>query len=571
MRRSKIMKKVSLLIKAENLEVATHTLYDLKLIQFFATEYDKLDELSLKELHTEAKELVELRTAITQLKPYFKDMEGAYSKDCIQKTKELAQQEKKLSQQLIQVKDIQTRKKVRLGLRLTSYNIRNGVIGYVDLGNKKLIEDYSKENRKVKQYTYGSRTYFYSNEEPIFTFKEYFIPQEIQEIASKETLQKEYNYVVSQLKLLANANLRHLQAQELKLSKEIEVEQSKEQFKQSKRHVILQGYVPQDQLHHLEISLQSHLADKYTLDIEDIKGDDAPVLLPNKGIVKSFESLLEMYSLPRYREIDPSILMVLFFPIFFGFVLGDFGYGLTAFIAFSIAKMYLPQIKHMISVMQLSAVSSMIFGIWYGEYFGFEPKLFAWEFHRSHDPNTLLLIAVAFGILHINLGLVIGIINHFKNLKKVFCDYISWMILQIAVLFFYIGSQTGVIYNYIGFILLGVTILLLYKGHGIGGIIELPSLFTNILSYARLMAVGLSSIVIAVLVNEFSVPLIQGGPISAIFGILIFTLGHVFNIILGSFEGFLHTLRLHYVEFFTKFYEGGGEEFKPFGKKIQNE
>ena len=572
MARSKIMNKVSLMIKSEDIEKTTHTLYDLQLIEFFSTEHKKLEDLSLKELDKESKEIVELRTAITQLKPYFSVMSGAYSKDSIQKVKELTLKEKKLSQQLLQVKDAQTREKVKTGLRLTPLNIKSGVIGYVDAANIQVVENFKKQERKVKLYTLGERTYFYSPEQPTFSFKEYFIPQEVKKTDSKLDLEKEHNYVISQLKTLANANLRHLQAQELKLSKEIEVEQSKEKFKKSKHHVVLQGYVPQSEIHNLDIAMQSELADKYSLEVEEA-GDNAPILLPNKGIVKAFESLLSMYSLPKYREIDPSILMVFFFPVFFGFILGDFGYGLTSFLVFTVLKAKLPEIKNMLSVMQLSAVSSMLFGIWYGEYFGFEPKLFPFEFHRSHDPNTLLGIAVIFGFLHINAGLFVGILNNLNNFKKIMCDYVSWYILQAGVACFYFASVLGnPNLNYVAWVLIVISAVLLFKGHGIGGIIEMPSIFANMLSYARLMAVGLSSIVIAVLVNQFSVPLIQGGVVSAIFGIVLFTIGHVFNIILGNFEGFLHTLRLHYVEFFTKFYEGGGEEFKPFGSsKIKHE
>jgi len=108
-------------------------------------------------------------------------------------------------------------------------------------------------------------------------------------------------------------------------------------------------------------------------------------------------------------------------------------------------------------------------------------------------------------------------------------------------------------------------------GHGFIGIIEIPSFFTNILSYARLMAVGLSSIAIAVLVNEYTLVLFSKGAIGIFAGVLLFTFGHIFNIVLGNFESFLHTLRLHYVEFFTKFYTGGGREFVPFGQKIREE
>ena len=568
MRKPKPMNKISLIIREKDLDTVVHLLYDLQLVQFFETQHQKLNSISQKELDDESKEIIELRTAITTLKPYFTEMSGAYSKDAIDLTHELKAKERTLYQQLIQAKDSQTRDKVKQGLRITSINLKSGIVGYIESSKQSQLDDFKKENRRVKSFKLQERIYFYSPEEPNFSYKEYFIPQELTKTPIKD-LETEYQYIVNQLQILANANLRHLQAQELKLSKTIEVEQSKENFKQSKHHIAIQGYIPSEELHRLEIAMQSELADKFSIEIESA-GDDAPVLLPNKGVGKSFESLLSMYALPKYKEIDPTTLMMLFFPIFYGFILGDFGYGLMTFIVFSLVKSKFKQFKEFISVMQLSSVSSMAFGIWYGEYLGFEPKIFAWEFHRSHDPNTLLIIALIFGLIHINIGFIIGILNHINNFKRIMTDYVSWFILQAAVVCFYMATITTGIYDYIGALLFVSAAILLYKGHGIGGVIEIPSLFTNIFSYARLMAVGTSSVVIAVLINTFSVPLIQAGPVSAVFGITLFTVGHIFNIILGNFESFLHSLRLHYVEFFTKFYEGGGDEFKPFGKKISN-
>lgn len=181
---------------------------------------------------------------------------------------------------------------------------------------------------------------------------------------------------------------------------------------------------------------------------------------------------------------------------------------------------------------------------------------------------ALLLIAVGFGVVHINMGLLIGFYNTRHHLKHAICDKLSWIILQLGVALAILGSigeSSGLFYAGLATVLLAV--VLIFIGHGFVGLIELPSIFSNILSYARLMAVGFSSIVIAIMVNEFSMPLFEAGLLPALGGVLLFVVGHVFNIVLGNFESFLHTLRLHYVEFFTKFYSGGGREFKPFGQR----
>ena len=118
---------------------------------------------------------------------------------------------------------------------------------------------------------------------------------------------------------------------------------------------------------------------------------------------------------------------------------------------------------------------------------------------------------------------------------------------------------------YIGLGVVLVGLLMLLKGHGIYGIIEVPSLASNILSYARLFALGLASVALALIINEFAAAFFAKGGVMIVPAILILIAGHAMNIALGIIGGFLQSLRLHYVEFFTKFYKGGGKRYNPFG------
>ncbi|KHO46844.1 MAG: V-type ATP synthase subunit I, V-type H+-transporting ATPase subunit I, partial [archaeon GW2011_AR3] len=113
-----------------------------------------------------------------------------------------------------------------------------------------------------------------------------------------------------------------------------------------------------------------------------------------------------------------------------------------------------------------------------------------------------------------------------------------------------------------------VSIVLLWLGEGVKGLIEIPSIFSNILSYARLMAIGLASVKLAEVVNEFATEFIHQGGIYIFYAVLLLVVGHVINNALGIIGPFLHSLRLHYVEFFTKFFKGGGKEYIPFGREI---
>ena len=118
-----------------------------------------------------------------------------------------------------------------------------------------------------------------------------------------------------------------------------------------------------------------------------------------------------------------------------------------------------------------------------------------------------------------------------------------------------------------GAVFLGLSILMLLKGEGVKGLMELPSIFTNILSYARLMAIGLSSVVLAVIINDSAKEFFHKGGIFILIGMLILVIGHIINIMLGLLGSFLHSLRLHYVEFFSKFFHGGAKKYQPFGMK----
>jgi len=210
----------------------------------------------------------------------------------------------------------------------------------------------------------------------------------------------------------------------------------------------------------------------------------------------------------------------------------------------------------------------------YGEIFGLEeighfqiPHLLS----RTHEVFTLLYIAIGIGIFHVNLGLILGFINKLKahGLSKAIYEKGSWFVLQLGVVLLVLSSM-GIIQlsSLVGYGFLLISIIMLYKGEGVKGIIELPSIFTNILSYARLMAIGLSSVSLAVVINDMSLGFFEKGGFSILAGIFILLVGHTINIVLGLFGSFLHSLRLHYVEFFGKFFEGGAEKYKPFGAKV---
>jgi V/A-type H+-transporting ATPase subunit I len=214
----------------------------------------------------------------------------------------------------------------------------------------------------------------------------------------------------------------------------------------------------------------------------------------------------------------------------------------------------------------IASIASILFGFVFGEFFGatvIKPLL-----HRAEDVNTMLLVSVIVGIVHLNLGFLFGFLNvlRYHGAKAAVLEKGSWMLLEVGAALIAADSLKMVaIGMYPGAAVILAAIVMLYKGHGIGGIIELPAIFSNILSYARLFAVGLASVSLALVINRFATDFFASGGVYAVLGVLTLVFGHVVNLMLGILGCFLHSMRLHYVEFFSKFYEGGGEPYSPFG------
>lgn len=564
------MSKVRIFVLKNDMNKVLSMLYDLKLMEFFSVKNAKFEQVGAEEHEKDSGDLLKLRSTITLLKPFFtKEVSGKEEEEQVmKKTFELESQYSKISKELLFIEDAKRRKAVIKGLNIKEKDLKDPKISIGFLHSKSPLDlkVLDKAGIRYRSTTFDERLYFiaYSKDIPLH-FTPFYLPQKVdahleQKLAKERALKKT---LFAELKELANENLRHLQRKELKLSKQVSSEEAKNHLIASKNITVLNGYIPNALVKKLRSNLERELADSFEMEAEPAK--DAPSLLQNITGADKFETLLKMYSLPKYGEFDPSFIMFLIFPLFFGFVLGDVGYGLVSLFAFSLAKLKYKNLKDFLSILQLSALSSILFGIIYGEYFGFEPYHI---FSRTENVMALLLIAVGFGVVHINMGLLIGFYNTRHHLKHAICDKLSWIILQLGVALAILGSigeSSGLFYAGLATVLLAV--VLIFIGHGFVGLIELPSIFSNILSYARLMAVGFSSIVIAIMVNEFSIPLFEAGLLPALGGVLLFVVGHVFNIVLGNFESFLHTLRLHYVEFFTKFYSGGGREFKPFGQR----
>ncbi len=342
-------------------------------------------------------------------------------------------------------------------------------------------------------------------------------------------------------------------------------------FASSRNAFFATGWVPTGKFETLQRKLDTISRGKVFVEaLEGGKG--APISLDNPGPAKPFEFFMGLYSLPKYHEIDPTALMAFTFPLFFGFILGDIGYGIVCLAAFLYLRGKMQgEGRKLLTTLVFSAIGTILFGLAFAEFFGAE--IYHPLINRAHDINTMLMVSIAIGVFHLNLGFLLGFYNVLKHhgFSHAFKEKISWILLEIGIALIAIeylslieGAQGLMI---TGILVTAAGLAYLYMGEGVRGIVELPGLLSNTLSYARLFAVGLASVQLAIVVNTFAGQFMAQGGFMILAAILVILLGHGINILLGILGGFLHSMRLHYVEFFTKFFEGGGKEYIPFGAK----
>jgi V/A-type H+-transporting ATPase subunit I len=318
--------------------------------------------------------------------------------------------------------------------------------------------------------------------------------------------------------------------------------------------------------------------------------------------------LMDVYSRPKYTELDPTLMLSLVFPLFFGLILGDVGYGVLLLAMCLGLRRFLKgeESAQLLTVLRNASISSIIFGLLYSEFLGFalpwSPIMFSRHLligahSAGHGPQipALLILAIWIGLLHITLGRILGMINHARQdhgehrTKAVMANFgwicVMWGILMVIwsiVQMPYMPDFTtfpsvvsGLKVTAVGgAVMLLAGVLFIARDSGLE-LVELPTIISHVLSYARIVAVGLSSVAIAMVVNYIAIGMLISpqlenitvlGVLFIIMGVAVFLVGHALNTALGILGGGLHSIRLQYVEFFTKFYKGGGKKYSPFGQ-----
>ena len=412
------------------------------------------------------------------------------------------------------------------------------------------------------------------------------VPQDYKNGLQKEIseLKKEKRRLKAQIKTYSE-DLTDLQAvYEYMQNKKLRIVES-EKLAQTENTILIKGWIPTEKVSEFEKVVKDEAGDNYYLTFTDADRDDAtvPIKLKNGKIASTFENLTGMYAYPRYNEIDPTPLFTPFYILFFGMMGADVGYGLVLLLA----TMFVLKVVNLSSQMRKSikfffylSFSVIFWGLLYGSYFGATiPGMW-----RLVDPasqyNDLLIGSIVFGVVHIFVGLAIKaymLIRDGKSLEAVY-DVLFWYMALIGgmlCLIFKLMNLSAVVANVSMWVMIaGMAGIVLTGGReakgvgaklggGLYSLYGISSYVGDFVSYSRLMALGLSGGFIASAINMIA-GMIGGNWFGMIFIPVILIVGHLFNMFLSFLGAYVHTSRLMYVEYFGKFYEGGGKPFKDF-------
>lgn len=335
---------------------------------------------------------------------------------------------------------------------------------------------------------------------------------------------------------------------------------------------VIYGWIPEGEFPLLADALRNRFGDKVILQKVEIGEDEiplVPVSIKNPALLRPFETFLSMLPPPKYGTIDPTPYLALFFPAFFGLILGDIGYGGILFALSLYLKRRFKEKKYLsnlASILTASSLFSIVFGILFGEFFGdfgerlglFHPLLF----DRVRAMKLFLLLTLGIGFGHITFGLILALVNYIRRGKGREALSKGSLLVFIIAFITTLGILTGYLPEGLltpGILTMLAAFIILVIFEGIIGPIEILKSIGNILSYARIMAVGMASVMLALIANKL-------GSLAhnLILGIVIAGIIHAINLLLGILGPGIHSLRLHYVEFFSKFYQPGGRRYVPF-------
>jgi V/A-type H+-transporting ATPase subunit I len=353
------------------------------------------------------------------------------------------------------------------------------------------------------------------------------------------------------------------------------------------RVFLIKGWLPERNAADIKKLLEAKFV--VSVEIEAPEDDEEfPVLLENKGIAETGEPVLKMYGLPNSREIDPNTVMAPFFIMFFGLMFSDGGYGLILALVtgFALLKFELEdETRKFAKLLFYCGISTVFWGMMFGGWFGISALVpYAVWFDVVSQPELLLSWSLLFGVIHVYAGFAVKAANLIRDKK-----YLDALFDVGFIYIFYTGAVFALlpyvpsvnadavaplvnIGKYL--LIIGGVLLVLTQGRngkniiskflsGVLSLYDVVGFLSDILSYSRLLALGLATSIIASIVNELSVMFDMPIVLKALAAVIILVVGHAVNFAINALGAYVHTCRLQYLEFFGKFYTGGGVAFSP--------
>lgn len=384
------------------------------------------------------------------------------------------------------------------------------------------------------------------------------------------------------------------------LSIEQEKEETKKLLKKSREVIAIKGWIQDKDISKLRKQLNEHFEVSEINFSKPEKDEVVPIALTNHNLVKPFEVIAELYSLPDYREIDPTPILSIFYFIFFGLCLSDVGYGasmaLLSYFAIKKLKLEKGAIKFF-KLLYYCGISGILGGIlvgsWFGDILDYLPSQLVGVrefliqrlalFQPTDNPLPLLILSLALGVVQVFTGIILKFIDNIRNdrLYDGLMDQISWLLFLTGIILFMTKGMMPPFMENISWIITVIGALsiiltqgrtknniLLKLGSGILALYDVTGYFSDVLSYSRLFALSLATGIIAQMFNMLAT-MVNIPYIGFLLALIVLIVGHTFNLLISGLSAFIHDARLQYVEFFTKFYQAGGIPFRPFSIKTK--
>jgi len=369
---------------------------------------------------------------------------------------------------------------------------------------------------------------------------------------------------------------------------------------QTDRTFVVQGWCPDQLVPHLEKVLEAYATSTAYTIRDPERGDEPPVILDNGKATAPFEIVTNIYGWPSYREVDPTPVLAPFFALFFALALTDAGYGILmmAYCIWMMRRQSTPKSAHKFFRLLaygggITTVVGALTGGWFGNALDFLPAYMGWLVNAKNaiiifdpvtEPMTLMFLSLGLGIIHLLCGIGVKMYRNIRdgNTKDALIDQGLWLLLLPGIVVFAVAGAAGLgdgVANAGRYVAIAAAIgLVLTQGRASrnivarlgGGLYSLYGLvgyLSDTLSYTRLLALGLATASLGMAINQIAMMVRPVPVVGIILMLMVMAFGHGLSLLINVFGAFIHSARLQFVEFFTKFFEGGGKPFKPFAER----